>query len=141
MSVYEYPVINTVATGKRIRELRRENHMRVTDLMDFMGLESVQAIYKWQRGESLPSVDNLFALSRLFGIPMDDILMEQEKEEAQASSDHFKLRLVLGSVTGKNFSISLLLKTIVKTVVFRYNKAQFQMKMIRQGIMFRFEMA
>ncbi len=125
MSVYEYPVINTVATGKRIRELRRENHMRVTDLMDFMGLESVQAIYKWQRGESLPSVDNLFALSRLFGIPMDDILMEQEKEEAQASSDHFKL----------------LLKTIVKTAVFLYNKAQFQMQMIRQGIMFRSAMA
>jgi len=81
----EYPVIDVAATGRKIRELRRQNNLRVTDLMDYMGLESVQAIYKWQRGDSLPSVDNLFALSRLFGITVDDILTEQSSGEEPSS--------------------------------------------------------
>ena len=72
-----YPVINTVATGKRIRELRKKNNLKIEDICEFMGFESVQAIYKWQRGETMPSVDNLFALSKLFGITIEDILVEK----------------------------------------------------------------
>ena len=74
------------ATGNRIRELRREHHMKVDDIVSFMGFESQQAVYKWQRGESLPSVDNLYALSRLFGTTVDDILVGNNAEEAEASS-------------------------------------------------------
>ena len=43
--------------------------------------ESEQSVYKWLRGDSLPKVDNLFALARLFGTPMEDILMEREGED------------------------------------------------------------
>jgi len=71
----QYPVIDIVATGKRIKELRKENKMRVWEVADYMGLESTQAIYKWQRGDSLPTVDNLYALSRLFGTTVDSILV------------------------------------------------------------------
>lgn len=69
------PVINLYATGIRIRELRRERHLRVRDIQEFLGLESEQAIYKWQRGECLPSVDNLYALGELFQVRVDDILV------------------------------------------------------------------
>ena len=87
MNHYDYPVIDVVATGRKIRELRKNSNLKVSDIVDFMGLESVQAVYKWQRGETLPSVDNLFALSRLFGITVDDILMENNRfEEEQSSS-------------------------------------------------------
>ena len=58
----EYPVIDLAATGKRIRQLRKERDLRVEDISEYMGFESVQAVYKWQRGESLPTVDNLYAL-------------------------------------------------------------------------------
>ena len=75
-----YPVINMVATGERIRELRKQNHLRVEDISRFMGFESEQAIYKWQRGDSLPTVDNLYALSRLFGTTVEDIIVEETKE-------------------------------------------------------------
>ena len=76
----EYPVLNTKKTGARIKELREENNLRIEDIRDFMGLESYQAIYKWQSGQSLPSVDNLFALSKLFGTTIEDILVEDEME-------------------------------------------------------------
>ena len=75
-----YPVINMVATGERIRELRKQNHLRVEDISRFMGFESEQAIYKWQRGDRLPTVDNLYALSRLFGTTVEDIIVEETKE-------------------------------------------------------------
>ena len=83
-----YPTIDMAATGNRIRELRKEHHIKVDDIVSFMGFESQQAVYKWQRGESLPSVDNLYALSRLFGTTMDDILVGYETEGAEAPSSH-----------------------------------------------------
>lgn len=76
----EYPVLNTKKTGARIKELREENNLRIEDIREFMGLESYQAIYKWQSGQSLPTVDNLFALSKLFGTTIEDILVEDEME-------------------------------------------------------------
>lgn len=78
-----YPILDLEATGRQIKKLRMEKHMSVTDICEYMGFENPQAVYKWQRGESLPSVDNLFALSRLLETPIDNILCE--KEEAKAS--------------------------------------------------------
>ena len=85
----DYPVINTVATGRRIRELRKQNHLRVEDVSRFMDFESEQAIYKWQRGDSLPTVDNLYALSRLFGTTVDDILVGDDMEEGASPLPDF----------------------------------------------------
>lgn len=77
-----FPTIDLKATGKRISTLRLEKGYSVKDLQDFFGFEQPQAIYKWQWGQSLPSVDNLFALSRLFNTSIDDILVESDKDVA-----------------------------------------------------------
>lgn len=69
-----YPILDAKATGARIKELRKERHIKVEEVARFMGFGSEQAIYKWQRGESLPTVDNLYALSKLFETSVDDIL-------------------------------------------------------------------
>lgn len=76
-----YPSIDAKATGERIKELRKERHLKVTDISDYMGFLEPQAVYKWQRGDSLPSLDNLFALSHLFKIPMDSIVRGAEGGE------------------------------------------------------------
>lgn len=39
------------------------------------GFSTPQAIYKWQHGASLPTVDNLVALSIIFDVPIDAILV------------------------------------------------------------------
>lgn len=83
----EYPVLDAKATGARIKELRKARHLKVEDIARFMGFESEQAVYKWQRGDSLPTVDNLYALSRLFGTSVDDILRgEREKDDGSSLS-------------------------------------------------------
>ncbi len=51
--------------------------MSVRDLQAYFGFEEPQAIYKWQQGKSLPSVDNLYALGALFEVPMEDILVSR----------------------------------------------------------------
>lgn len=82
----EFPVINPIAIGARIRELRIARHFTVEQIRDYLGLESTQAIYKWQRGDSLPTIDNLYALSVLFGTTVDYILRGYEEEEREPSS-------------------------------------------------------
>lgn len=82
-----YPVINTEATGKRIKELCRHNNISVNDVKEFMGFENPQAIYKWQRGETLPNIDNFFALSRLLNVPIDSIIISED--DSRGSSSEF----------------------------------------------------
>ena len=95
----EYPVIDTVATGNNIRMLREKSGLTVKDLQSYFGFEMPQAIYKWQRGESLPSVDNLYALGRLLKVPMEEIIVQtqplhirKERQERTCRSDRFLVR-------------------------------------------------
>lgn len=71
----DFPVIDMAATGENIKRLRIERGLTVRDLQRYFGFEEPQAIYKWQRGQSLPSVDNLYALGKLLGLSMDEILV------------------------------------------------------------------
>ncbi|MCR5223019.1 MAG: helix-turn-helix domain-containing protein [Lachnospiraceae bacterium] len=63
-----YNDINQVATGARIREIRKAKGLKVTDISNYMGFESPQAVYKWQRGDSLPDLGNMMRLLELFQI-------------------------------------------------------------------------
>lgn len=71
-----FRVIDPVATGANIVRLRKERGLTVRDLQSYFGFEEPQAIYKWQRGQSLPSVDNLYALGALLDVTMDEILVQ-----------------------------------------------------------------
>ena len=71
-----FPVIDPIATGANIVRLRKERGLTVRDLQTYFGFEEPQAIYKWQRGQSLPTVDNLYALGSLLEVSMDDILVQ-----------------------------------------------------------------
>ena len=77
-----YPVIDLKKTGENIKRLREARCISVVDLQYFLGLASPQAIYYWQRGVNLPTVDHLYALSRLFKVSMDDILVPQESSDS-----------------------------------------------------------
>ncbi len=69
------PTVNLAMTGQNIRAMRRQRGLSVKDLQDIFGFTTPQAIYKWQQGATLPTVDNLVVLSRVFGVPMEEILV------------------------------------------------------------------
>lgn len=76
----EFPTVNLKATGDNIIRLRKAAGLTVKQIQEFFGFEQPQAIYKWQRGESLPSVDNLFALSKLLNTSIDLILVGNDRD-------------------------------------------------------------
>ena len=80
MAVIEFPVIDLEATGRNITRLRKDKGLSVKDLQEWFGFEVPQAIYKWQHGQCLPTVDNLFALSFLLGVPMNEILVARGEQ-------------------------------------------------------------
>ena len=81
-----FPVIDPVATGANIVWLRKERGLTVRDLQEYFGFEEPQAIYKWQRGKSLPTVDNLYALSAILDVPMDKIIVSFDNTNSSLSA-------------------------------------------------------
>lgn len=73
--MFKYPVIDLVETGKNITRLMKINGIKVTDLQEIFGFEYPQAIYKWKRGECLPTVDNLIILASVFKTTIDKIIV------------------------------------------------------------------
>ena len=72
------PVIDMTETGINITRMRINAGLTVKDLQDVFGFSTPQAIYKWQRGTALPTVDNLVVLATVFGVRIDDILIFQD---------------------------------------------------------------
>ena len=75
MGLKAYPVIDLAATGDNIRRLRMARGLTVRDLQSYFGFAEPRAIYKWQKGETLPTVDNLYALGALFEVSLEQILI------------------------------------------------------------------
>ena len=84
--MWNLPSIDMAATGTNIVRMRRQTGMSVQDLQRIFGFSTPQAIYKWQRGDTLPTVDNLAVLAVLFGVKIDDILVFQEDVKAAVSA-------------------------------------------------------
>ena len=68
-----FPTINLVATGQNIVRLRKAAGLSVKDLQDIFGFATPQAIYKWQKGAAMPTIDNLVVLAMVFRVKMDSL--------------------------------------------------------------------
>jgi len=69
------PTIDMIKTGENIFRLRIEAGYSVRDLQAIFGFTTPQAIYKWQRGIAMPTVDNLAVLAAIFHVRIDDIII------------------------------------------------------------------
>ena len=72
------PAIDMIGTGKRITQLRAAAGLSVKDLQAIFGFSTPQAIYKWQQGVAMPTIDNLVVLSVTFGVAIDDIIVLED---------------------------------------------------------------
>ena len=76
--MFNIPAVNLAATGQNIIKLRTERGLSVRDLQAVFGFATPQAIYKWQRGADLPTIDNLVILARIFRVTLDEIVVVEE---------------------------------------------------------------
>lgn len=72
------PRIDLKATGVNINFLRTSKGLSVKELMVIFGFNTPQAIYKWENGKCLPTIDNLVILASALGVTINDILVMEE---------------------------------------------------------------
>lgn len=69
------PIINMKATGIRLRQIMDRKNITVKDVQQYLNLSCVQSVYRWLGGHSMPTVDNLYALSELLQVPIDHLIV------------------------------------------------------------------
>ena len=76
----EFSVVDIKETGRNIAFLRKRAGMSVKNLKEVIGGISLQAIYQWERGGRIPSIDNLIILSEIFHVEMDEIIVRKKEK-------------------------------------------------------------
>ena len=74
-----HPTIDMAATGKNIKHIMRVKGLSVRDVQKYLSLGTPQSVYHWLDGKSMPTLDNFYALSQLFQIPIDDIIQGNKR--------------------------------------------------------------
>ena len=67
--------LDAVLTGRKIGCMVRQGGYSIRELQGMLGLSCPQPIYRWISGQAMPSIDNLYMLSRIFGVHMEDLLV------------------------------------------------------------------
>lgn len=81
---YDFKVI-----GNNLKKLRDARNLSVEEVREYMQLGTVQAIYKWERGDGLPQADSLIALMQLYGVTN---IFSITEEGLELSSSYFLKR-------------------------------------------------
>lgn len=84
--MFTMPTINMVATGRNITRLRQAAGMTVKDIQDIFGFATPQAIYKWQHGTAMPTIDNMVVLAVVLGVTIDEIIVVDDNTKTQISA-------------------------------------------------------
>ena len=69
------PILDPVATGRNIDDIRRDRNLSVAALKDALGLSTTNAIYKWFRGDSMPTLDKIVILSSILKVSINDMIV------------------------------------------------------------------
>ena len=85
-AIDSYPVIDREQTGKTIRALREKSGISRDKLSQLLGLTTSRAIYDWENGKTIPSIDNLLALAKIFRTPVDSIIKTESQETGSVGS-------------------------------------------------------
>ena len=76
------PQLDIVASGRRMRDIRKKRNLSGREVMDYMDFESTQAIYKWEAGKCYPQADNLVALAKLYNVSPMELLVEEDEKSS-----------------------------------------------------------
>ena len=76
-NTFVFRPINMKATGRRIRDCRTARNLTVEQLSTLFCI-SPQAVCKWQRGDALPTIDNLMVLCDLFQVKVEDLIVRDD---------------------------------------------------------------
>lgn len=97
-----FPVIDKKKTGRRLYYCMKANGLTPKDIQDYLSLSCVQTVYRWFEGVNIPTIDNLYALSQLFRVRLDDIIAGNREMRTSSISMQQKKRLyIYGETLGE----------------------------------------
>lgn len=70
-------VLDEKATSLALKDLRIANNFSVVKIANVLHI-SKNAVYKWERNVSMPTIDNLIILCSLYGCSIDSIIKTRE---------------------------------------------------------------
>jgi transcriptional regulator with XRE-family HTH domain len=73
--MFSMPIIDVAATGANIKAMMRTKGFQVADVQARCGFNTPQAIFKWMRGDSVPTIDNMIIIADMFGVTIDQIIV------------------------------------------------------------------
>ena len=82
--------LDIVKSGQKIKKAIQDKGYTVRQIQEILGFECPQPIYRWYKGITLPSIDNLYILSQLLGIHMEDLLVEREVKQVEIPKEEKK---------------------------------------------------
>lgn len=85
-----YPVIDAQETGKHLKEECERRRVTPREIQEFLGLAALQSVYEWFRGNTLPSLDNFYALSCFLGARMEELVVPQHRGREVPVRDAFR---------------------------------------------------
>ena len=100
--------------AKNLIRFRTQNNLTQLELAQKLNY-SDKSISKWERGEGLPDVTVLVALSELYGVKLDDFLSEQNYVKTNKNTTVKKSRLLVSLLST---GLVLLLASICFAVLF-----------------------
>ena len=62
-----------------LTRLRKEKGLSQTEAAEELGVTR-QAISKWESGRAFPSMEKLIALSRLYGVPLEELYQDNTEQ-------------------------------------------------------------
>lgn len=69
------PVINVAATVAEIKEYRIRAGYLVREIQNILSFSSPEAVYAYEKGKYLPTIDNMIILADVYGVTVDDFIV------------------------------------------------------------------
>lgn len=69
------PIIDMKATGANIKAIIKAKGFKIADIQNKCGFNNPQAIFKWMRGDAMPTIDNFIIIADMFGMTIDQIIV------------------------------------------------------------------
>lgn len=69
--------IGSMRTGELIQNARKQAHLSVWDLADYLGVSDA-TVYSWECGKRFPRIKQLINMADIFGCAVDDLIYTAE---------------------------------------------------------------
>lgn len=74
------PIIDVAATVANIKACRIRAGYSVREIQNIFNFSSPEAIYSWEKGKYIPSIDNLIVIASVYGVTIDQIVITDTVE-------------------------------------------------------------